>query len=445
MKIRNGCVLPAMAMMMLAGMAGVADAQNQGKPPAPTPPPAAASAAAAAQPAAVPANPAEAKVVLDKARAAYKAANTYQDRVKLKFQLKAKDADGNEQNQEETEELTFVFAGPKKFALTHSTFRVHSDGTTQTAYLKPQSEYVQAPAEEALMDEVTAGPLGALAMVHVPASLKMSPAKFEKDFPLLSEVIGVKAEEREGKSGKRVWGKGELPGMVTEEKLAITMWFADDSGLLGEVVIDVKAMMDPQLVIEQATATVSFADIEVNAEIPADKLVFKPADGDKKVKSFDPQRAMLGEASPDFKGVDLEGKPLNLSDFKGKVVLLDFWATWCGPCMQVIPKIQEIAAEYADKGVVVIGMNQDDEESKEKVKGMVAAKKLTFHQFMDTTQAVAEQFKVDGIPCTVLIDGKGVVQWIHTGGSPGLKKEIVEKLDTLLKGESLVKNATPAK
>jgi thiol-disulfide isomerase/thioredoxin len=222
----------------------------------------------------------------------------------------------------------------------------------------------------------------------------------------------------------------------------MTMWFADDSGMLEEVTIDLKPMyadmMPPGSTVDKATATIAFTDIQLNSEVPADKYTFKPSDTDKKVKSFDPQQELVGEAVPDFKGVDLEGKAIGISDFKGKVVVLDFWATWCGPCMQAIPKIQEINAEYASKGVVVIGMNQDTEDVKDKVKETVEAKKLTFRQFMDSTQSVAEQFKVTGIPCTVVVDGKGIIQWIHTGFSPNMKKELSEKLEKLLKGESLV-------
>jgi thiol-disulfide isomerase/thioredoxin len=447
MKIRNGCVLPAV-VMMLAGTTGLVHAQET-KPVPPSPSPSAPPPATAvlAQPSAeAPANPAAAKAVLDKARASYKALKSYQDTAKLKFEMRAKDPEGNDMNQDDSEELTFVFAGARKFVLSHNDFAVYSDGKTQTAHLEMQSQYVQRDAEDAIMDEAANGPVGVLAAVHAPANLMISPAKFEKEFPLLADATHVKAEEVGGKPGKRVSGKGELPGMPTEEKIPMTIWFADDTGLMGEVTIDLKptyaAMMGPEAKLEKAQATITFSDIQINSDVPAEKYTFKASETDKKVKSFDPQQELVGAPTPDFKGVDLEGKPIAISDFKGKVVLLDFWATWCGPCIQAIPKIQELSAEYADKGVVVIGMNQDTEEVKDQVKEMVKTKNLTFRQFMDTTQSVAEQFKVSGIPCTVLIDGKGIVQWIHTGGSPGLKKEIGEKLDKLVKGESLVKAET---
>jgi thiol-disulfide isomerase/thioredoxin len=435
MKIRNCCasLVPAVVVVMLAGAPGAVLAQET-------------KVAAPATPA--PVSP-EAAAVLNKARAAYAKLKTYQDTTKLKFEMRAKDAEGNDQNQDDSEEMAFVFAGAKKFAMTHKDFAVYSDASTQTAHLKMLSQYIQKPAQDGLIEEAKIGPIGILGSLHVPANLLLAPVKFEKDFPLLSEITGVAAEEREGKAGKRVSGKGELPEMPFGETIPMTVWFADDTGLVGEVTMDLKPayteMTAGQMTISKATGTITFSDFKLDEEVPADAFTFKAGEGDKKVDSFgmgdgpDPQQELVGKASPDFKGSDLEGKPLNLSDLKGKVVLLDFWATWCGPCMQMIPKIQELSAEYADKGVVVVGMNQDSPDDLQQVKNTVEKRKLTFRQFMDKEGAVAEQFKVSGIPCTVLIDGQGVVQWIHTGGSPSLKKEISEKLDKLLKGESLVK------
>lgn len=440
MKIRHGCVLSAAAMLILAGTAGVAFGQATATKSVATP---------------VAANDAQAKQLLDKARAAYKAAKSYQDKTALKFEMRAKDTDGNDQTQDETEEMTFVFAGPRKFAMAHKDFSVYSDGQLQTAHLKIIDQYVQQPTEDALMDEARRGPIGILSALHIPAALLISPAKHETEFPLLTKITAITAEERNGKPGKRISGAGVLADLPIDGDVPITLWMSDQTGLIGEVTLDLQPaytkMLGEQMKIEKAMGTISFEEIQLNAEIPAEKYTFKPGAADKKVDSFqgsdgpDMQQELVGKPSPDFKGVDLEGKPLNLSDFKGKVVLLDFWATWCPPCMQMIPRIQEISAEYADKGVVVIGMNQDSADAVEAVKKTVASKNLTFRQFMDPEGETAGKFNVTGIPCTVLIDGAGVIQWIHTGGSPSLKKEIGEKLDILLKGGSLIKKEEPQK
>jgi peroxiredoxin len=276
----------------------------------------------------------------------------------------------------------------------------------------------------------------------------MVPSEAEKEFPLFKSVTDVKSEQRAGKDGKRLVGTGAMPQMPFDEPLPMTMWIDAESGLIGEVTIDLKKaygdMMQGQMTIDKALGTISFLDAQADAELPADAFVFKPGADDRKVDAFemdggpDLQQKLVGQPVPDFKGTDLEGKSIGIADYKGKVVVLDFWATWCPPCMEMIPQIQELSAEYADKGAVVIGMNMDQPNALERVKKTVETKKLTFRQFMDPQGEVADQFKVTGIPCTVLVDGKGVIQWIHTGGGPGVKKDISEKIDKLLKGESLV-------
>jgi peroxiredoxin len=435
MKIWNGgaLLMPVVAWAVLAGAPGAGEARQDTK-------------VASTQAVAL---PPEAKVVFDKARASYKDVKTYQDKVTLKFEMRAKNGAGEDQNQDDSEEMTFFYGGPKRFAMEHKDFAVVSDGTNQTAHLKFMSQYIQKPAGEGLMDEAKVGPIGILGSLHVPAALLVQPAKYAKQFPLLNEITSVKAEERGGKAGTRVSGKGELPEMPFGAAVPMTIWFAGDTGLVGEVTMDLKPayedMMAADLKIEKAMGTISFTGIETNGDIAAEKFVFSPGADDKKVDAFggedgkDPQLELVGTACPAFTGQDLEGKSVSLADFKGKVLVLDFWATWCAPCMQMIPKIQELSAEYEGKGVVVLGMNQDTPDAVDTVKSTVEKRKLTFRQFMDKDGAVAEQFKVSGIPCTVIVDGTGMIQWIHTGASPSLKKELSENIDKLLKGESLVK------
>src|SRR5688572_28929850 len=95
--------------------------------------------------------------------------------------------------------------------------------------------------------------------------------------------------------------------------------------------------------------------------------------GDEKVDEFQfggddsRQQELVGKPAPDFTGVDLEGKPVSLADYRGRVVMLDFWATWCGPCVQAIPHIQKVANKFADKPVTVLGINRDQPGSESRV------------------------------------------------------------------------------
>jgi len=129
---------------------------------------------------------------------------------------------------------------------------------------------------------------------------------------------------------------------------------------------------------------------------------------------------------------DLEGKTVSLESLQGKVVILDFWATWCGPCKEAMPVLQQLSDKYANKGVVVIGVNQ--RESRAEVKDFITSNKFTYQQLLDSDGKVGSDYGVQGIPTLVIIDQKGNQALTHVGYTPELAKIISEKVDSLLKG-----------
>jgi thiol-disulfide isomerase/thioredoxin len=112
----------------------------------------------------------------------------------------------------------------------------------------------------------------------------------------------------------------------------------------------------------------------------------------------------LGEGAPDFRLPDLSGKMVALSDFKGKVVLVDFWATWCGPCQEEIPDLIALQAKFKDKGFTVLGVDMDVGSAK--VGPFVADNKLTYPVLLAGGDA-PKGYDVPGLPAAVLVDRKG--------------------------------------
>lgn len=108
---------------------------------------------------------------------------------------------------------------------------------------------------------------------------------------------------------------------------------------------------------------------------------------------------------------DLEGKPVTVGDFKGKVLLIDFWATWCGPCRAEMPNVIKAYKRYHDKGFEVLGISLDRPGDLQKLKDYVREKAMPWRQvyYGDGPNAVAEAYGVEGIPHTVLIDKDGKV------------------------------------
>ena len=122
----------------------------------------------------------------------------------------------------------------------------------------------------------------------------------------------------------------------------------------------------------------------------------------------------VGTPAEDFRLVDLEGKSQSLSQYRGKVVLVNFWATWCKPCTTEMPAMQTTYDKLRDKGFVVLAINELEDEAK--VREHIKQYNHTFPVLMDRDNKVANQFGVFGLPVSVFIDEKGVVQEYIKGG-----------------------------
>ncbi len=112
--------------------------------------------------------------------------------------------------------------------------------------------------------------------------------------------------------------------------------------------------------------------------------------------------------APNFSLEDLQGNSIHLSEYEGKVVLLNFWATWCMPCRQEMPGLESLWQRYKDKGLVVIGVSNDDADKHERVANFVKKVGLSFPIALDAESNVSHLYEVSGIPASYLIDRKGV-------------------------------------
>ena len=123
---------------------------------------------------------------------------------------------------------------------------------------------------------------------------------------------------------------------------------------------------------------------------------------------------VVGTPAEDFRLLDLNGNPQSLVDYRGKVVLLNFWATWCKPCTTEMPAMQRTYDKLQEKGFVVLAVNELEDDAK--VREHITQYGHTFPVLMDRDNKVANQFGVYGLPVSVFIDEKGVVQEYIKGG-----------------------------
>ncbi|MBL4797979.1 MAG: TlpA family protein disulfide reductase [Oleispira sp.] len=140
----------------------------------------------------------------------------------------------------------------------------------------------------------------------------------------------------------------------------------------------------------------------------------------------------VGDKAPDFKIPRLESKGMiSLKQYRGKVVYVDFWASWCGPCRQSLPALNSIRKEFRKKGFEVIAINLDEErdDAMEFLKEFPVA----FPTARDTSGEVPEAYGLVGMPTAYLIDRKGYVQLVHEGFKKSDIEELKQKISTLLK------------
>ena len=135
--------------------------------------------------------------------------------------------------------------------------------------------------------------------------------------------------------------------------------------------------------------------------------------------------------APDFALKADNGRNLRLHELRGEVVMINFWATWCGPCRDEMPKLDQLYRQYQKTGFAVLGVNIDDNS----VNARSMAKKLgvTFPVLFDKDKQVSKLYKVDAMPSTVLIDRDGKLRYLHRGYKPGYEAIYQTEIRELLK------------
>lgn len=138
--------------------------------------------------------------------------------------------------------------------------------------------------------------------------------------------------------------------------------------------------------------------------------------------------ALLALAVLPCRAVSLEG--LNLEQYRGKVVLLDFWASWCAPCLESFPWMQRIQEKYSNRGLVVIAINVDHE--RRAAERFLQAQQASFPVFFDPNGQLAERFHVSNMPSSFYIDRKGNVRYAHPGFRDSERGDAERELTALL-------------
>ena len=213
----------------------------------------------------------------------------------------------------------------------------------------------------------------------------------------------------------------------------------DLSSTFKKLSADQKKKMPMGLNMEsmKMSRTSVYSNWQTNQPVAASVFQFTPPPEAQLVDAFytPPPHPLTDKPAPDFQLNDLDGHPVKLADLRGKIVVLDFWATWCGPCVASLPLVTEVATSFKDRGVVFYAVNL--RETAAKIQEFQKNKNLAFPVLLDTDGKVAGLYQAKGIPQTVLIDKTGKIVSVHVGYDPGIKPRLIKQLTALVNDQIL--------
>ena len=141
--------------------------------------------------------------------------------------------------------------------------------------------------------------------------------------------------------------------------------------------------------------------------------------------------SLEGQVAPDFVLRSATGENLRLSEYRGDVVLINFWATWCGPCRQEMPLLDDLYGRYQRVGFNLLGVNID--EDSRRAMQMVQELGVNFPVLFDENKEVSKLYEVEAMPVTILVDREGIVRHVHHGYKPGYEEKYLTEIRSLLR------------
>jgi peroxiredoxin/outer membrane lipoprotein-sorting protein len=256
------------------------------------------------------------------------------------------------------------------------------------------------------------------------------------EYKALDKAEGAKLlreESLEAAGGVRPCWVIEVPsklrlGGPVLERSPSTYWVDKSTGLVLKELQSTKFKAPMMDTVQTQTVTTTYTVAGINETLPDELFRFQPPDGAAEVAEFAMPfgggSMLVGKRVPEFTTQDLAGQEFTASSLQGKPVLVSFWATWCAPCREQMAKIQELQGALAEKGLVVLAIN--DGESADTARKYIEEHKYTFRVLLDRDKRVTGKFSVSGLPALFLIDREGYVRAQYTGynSSVDLRQEL---------------------
>jgi TonB family protein len=341
---------------------------------------------------------------------------------------------------------------------THISVTSVSDGKAKWVYAPGPNEYTKT--EEGPVRLVTSSPVGDSApMAHLANATNLLDG-YSRVADRLGEakIIGEETLEIGGRRSDcfviEAYYFVSSTG-IQSNTLTRKYWIDKSRNIVLREIRNTEARMQWGRTI-RSKMTYTFTVARVGEPIPDNLFTFVPPQGAKEVAELMPSQRpaatprptaaprpavtprsaapraadLVGKDAIAFALEDLDGNRVDLQSLKGKVALLDFWASWCGPCVAELPHIEKLHTDLKDRGLIVLGVNNEDAEV---ARAFVKRKGYTFTTLVDEGREVTMKYGVSGIPQVFIIDRDGKVKWHTLGYGPGKEFELRSAVEKVLK------------
>ena len=376
----------------------------------------------------------EAEEILRKTAKVYESLKSYCDETTLVVNV----AEGEREQRTESR-YSLAVERPDKLALVLESgdngITLVSDGKKLYTYVPMLKQYTVEKAPGSI-DELLKGRTKEPHVVMMAAgTVKILPLFGREGYKTVMSDV----EEAEF-AGEETFQGTKMRHLILRQKEAdIDLWVEAENSLLRKIRIDMARAIAQQRELMPESAPMKFVieethrQIRVGNPIPPDTFVFTPPAGAQQTSSLTGRQEspFVGKKAPEFTLEGLEkGTSVRLADYRGKVVMLDFWASWCAPCRLEMPILQRVYDKYKAKGAVLIGVNVGEDRAT--ARAFLEKDNYKFPAGLDPLGEVDKAYGAPGLPHLVIIDRQGVIQADHIGFMRGLEKELERTLDRIL-------------